>query len=170
MHFVNAKKGQKSCEIHKFRKIVTASLSRNCLVVDMSTTEEKPVENYEAPETTPQELEGPSAQEKQWGLIACLSPFAGYIIPLASVVAPLIIWQMKKDELPFAADHAKETLNFEISVFIYIVACIPLCFILIGFPLIFLLGVGNIVFLIIAALKANNGENFRYPLTIRLVK
>ncbi|KAF1716567.1 DUF4870 domain-containing protein [Pseudoxanthomonas wuyuanensis] len=96
---------------------------------------------------------------------------------LGGVVGPLIIWLIKKDTLPFVNDQGKEALNFNITVLIAIVAlCIVgtiLMIVLIGFLFFLLAGVVGIAWLvltIIATIKASNGEAYRYPLTLRLIK
>ncbi|WP_256646585.1 DUF4870 domain-containing protein [Thermomonas paludicola] len=99
---------------------------------------------------------------------------------LGNFLGPLIVWQMKKDTLPFAADQAKEALNFNITLLIVGVAfgVIGAIFtaITLGFgailvvPLALALGVAWLVFTIMAAMKANDGVAYRYPLTIRLIK
>ncbi|OXM84448.1 DUF4870 domain-containing protein [Paenibacillus rigui] len=89
---------------------------------------------------------------------------------IAGVFAPLIIWLLKKDESYFIAEHAKESLNFQISIMIYSFAVTLLCFVVIGFVLIPFLAIFVVVVIILATVKASRGEIYRYPLTIRLVK
>ncbi len=105
----------------------------------------------------------------QWGMFAHLSAFAGYFIPFGNIIGPLIVWQMKKD-LPFVDEQGKEALNFQITVSIAAFVSAILMFVLIGFLLLSLVVIGSFVFTIIAALNANNGENYRYPIAIRLIK
>ena len=112
----------------------------------------------------------PSADEKTWGMIAHLAALAGFVIPFGNVIGPLVVWLVKKDTMPFVDVHAKEALNFQITVFIAVLVCIPLMFVLIGIPLLFVVGIGALVLSIMAALKAQNGEAYRYPFTLRLVK
>jgi len=81
----------------------------------------------------------------------------------------LIIWLVKKDQSQFVADQAKESLNFQISLIIYAIVSGILVLVLIGFLLLAVVFIGGIVLTIIATLKANNGEHYRYPLTIRLI-
>ena len=112
----------------------------------------------------------PTAEDKQWGLFAHLSSLAGLIIPFGNILGPLIIWQVKKDTLPFAADQGKEALNFNITIAIAAIISGLLTLVLIGFLLLPLVGLAWLVFTIIAAVKANNGEAYRYPFALRLVK
>ena len=107
-----------------------------------------------------------------------LSALAGFIVPLGFVIGPLVVWQIKKNEFPSVDYHGKMALNFQITVAIAIFASIFLGLILIHvfcigvvfFPLASLLGIGDLVFTIIAGIKANNGEDYRYPYSIAFVK
>lgn len=110
------------------------------------------------------------AEERQWAMFAHLSALIGIVIPLASVIAPLIIWQVKKAEMPFVDDQGKEALNFQITVAIAAIVCFILFIVLIGMLLLPLLGLYWLVFTIIGGIKANNGETYRYPATLRFIK
>ncbi|HEX9583515.1 MAG TPA: DUF4870 domain-containing protein [Gammaproteobacteria bacterium] len=113
---------------------------------------------------------GLSAEERQWGMFAHLAALAGFIIPFGNLIGPLIVWQMKKQEMPFVDDQGKEALNFQITVSIAVLLCFLLMLIVIGALLLLVVGLAALVFTIIAAVKANGGENYRYPLTLRLIK
>jgi uncharacterized protein len=112
----------------------------------------------------------PSAEERQWALFAHLSALVGYIIPFGSIIGPLVIWQIKKNEMPFVDDQGKEALNFQITVAIIAIVCLVLILILIGILLLWALAIANLVFIIIAALAANNGQAYRYPFAFRFIK
>lgn len=114
---------------------------------------------------------------KTWALMAHLFGLIGYIgNGIGSIVGPLVLWLLKKDTIPEVAVHAKEALNFNISVAIYGLVLFLLT--IVSFGLLFFLtvplGVALMVFhvvcVIIASVKAYNGETWRYPLTMRLVK
>ena len=111
-----------------------------------------------------------SKDERTWGMLAHLSALLGYfLLPFGNVIAPLVIWLVKKDESQFIADQAKESLNFQISLMIYALISGVLIIVIIG---IFLLGaiyIFGIVMTIIGTIKSNNGVVYRYPLTIRLI-
>jgi hypothetical protein len=111
-----------------------------------------------------------SAEERQWAMFAHLSALIGVVIPLGSVIAPLVIWQVKKNEMPFVDDQGKEALNFQITVALAAIVCLILFVVLIGMLLLPLLGIYWLVFTIMGGIKANNGETYRYPATIRLIK
>jgi len=85
------------------------------------------------------------------------------------IVLPLVVYLAMRKESEYVATNAREALNFHISVLIYAVCCIPLVFILVGVPLLLVLGLGSLVLAIIATIKASDGQCYRYPLTLRLV-
>lgn len=113
---------------------------------------------------------GPSKEEKTMAMLCHLTAFCGFIIPFGNIIAPLVIWLTQKDKYPLVDDQGKESLNFQITTAIASIACIPLFFILIGIPLIFVVAIYAIVYVIIATLKANEGIKFRYPICLRLIK
>ena len=112
----------------------------------------------------------PSQDERTWGMLAHLSAFAGFIVPLGFVIGPLVVWLIKRDQSAFVADQGKEALNFNISVLMALAVCGALVFIFIGI----LLGVALFIFwlavTIIAGIKASEGIRYRYPFALRLVK
>lgn len=93
-----------------------------------------------------------------------------------SIVGPLIVWILKKDEIPFVNAHGKEAVNFNISIFLYGAVLMAFAFLTFGFGLLLAVPLGialvgfHLVFTIIAALKANEGEIYRYPFCIRFLK
>jgi uncharacterized Tic20 family protein len=100
-----------------------------------------------------------------------LAGLGGLVVPaIGSVIAPLVIWQIKKDEFEFVDDQGKEAVNFQISILIYALVAGLLCFACIGFFLLPAVYIFDLIFLLIAGIKANNGEHYRYPLTIRFIK
>jgi uncharacterized Tic20 family protein len=110
---------------------------------------------------------------RMWAMICHLGGLGGLIpvVPIiGSVIAPLIIWQVKKDQDPFINEQGKEALNFQISVLIYALVSGLLCFACIGFFLLPAVYIFDLIFLLIAAVKTNDGKHYRYPLTIRFVK
>ncbi len=109
-------------------------------------------------------------QTRQWGLFLHLSILAGFVVPFAGLIAPIVIWQLKRAELPGIDEHGKNATNWIISKIIYAVVCFILAFVIIGIPLLIALGVVAIIFPIVAAIKANNGEVWKYPLAISFIK
>ena len=115
-------------------------------------------------------IEPISQDDRTWGMVAHLSSFVGLLIPFGSIVAPLVIWLVKKDQSVFIAENAKEALNFNITVGIAALVCWILVFVLIGVLLGGVLAIYWLVMIILAAIKANEGSIYRYGLTIRFVK
>ncbi|MCB0805822.1 MAG: DUF4870 domain-containing protein [Bacteroidales bacterium] len=107
--------------------------------------------------------------ERTWAMFCHLSALAGYMIPFGSVIGPLIIWSIKKNEYPSLDQHGKEALNFQITILILKIISIILWIVFIGFMLFGALVIFNIIMIIIASIKANNGERFSYPLSIRFI-
>lgn len=124
-------------------------------------------ETTEAPAT---EGAAPTADEMTWGMIAHLSALVGVVVPFGTILGPLVVWLIKKDTMPFVDDQGKESLNFQITMFIGFVICFILMFVVIGLFLLPLLGLADLVLVIMAALKAQKGEKYRYPFALRLVK
>ncbi|MFN0109168.1 MAG: DUF4870 domain-containing protein [Blastocatellia bacterium] len=111
-----------------------------------------------------------SGEEKTWGMLAHLSALLGYLIlPFGNIIAPLVIWLVKKDQSQFVADQAKESLNFQISLMIYAVIAGVLVLVVIGIFLLIALYIFGLVMTIVGSVKANNGVQYRYPFTIRLI-
>ncbi|NMF83005.1 DUF4870 domain-containing protein [Nodosilinea sp. P-1105] len=108
-------------------------------------------------------------ESRMWAMIAHLSALAGFVIPFGNILGPLIVWLVKKDEMSFVNDQGKEALNFNISMTIYMLVSGALIFVLIGIPLLVILGIAWLILVILAAVKANEGTAYRYPLTLRLV-
>ena len=109
-------------------------------------------------------------ETQQWAMFLHLSLLAGYLVPLAGLVVPIVIWQLKKSDMPEIDVHGKIAMNWIISAIIYAVICVILSFVLIGIPLLIVLGIVCVVFPIIGGIKANNGEAWKYPLSIRFLK
>ncbi|MBN1918608.1 MAG: DUF4870 domain-containing protein [Verrucomicrobia bacterium] len=103
-------------------------------------------------------------------MLCHLAAFAGNAIPLGHIIGPLVVWQLKKNDYPLTDDQGKQSLNFQISMTIYFLLCLPLALIVVGIPLILAIWVLDIVFTIMAAIRANNGEAYRYPLAIQFIK
>ena len=107
---------------------------------------------------------------RTWAMFCHIGAFAGYIIPFGNIIAPLIIWLIKKSESSLVDDQGKESLNFQISVTIYAFVALLLTLILIGYVVFVALVIFDLVMVIIAAVKVNEGEKYRYPLCIRFIK
>jgi len=115
-------------------------------------------------------LPTPSQEARQWAMFCHFAAFLGMVFPFGNLLGPLIVWQIKKDLDPFVDAQGKEALNFQISVSLAAILCFMLMVVVIGFPLLVLLGVAALVLTIIAGIKANEGQDYRYPFSWRLVK
>jgi uncharacterized Tic20 family protein len=133
--------------------------------------------NTEPPNPQPQDSRPPNPeppplkQDRTLDATCHFLSFAGLIgIPFGNILGPLILWAIKKDEMPSVNEHGKESVNFQLSMTIYTIIAGLSILILIGFVLLPAIIVLNIVLVIIAGVKAANGEFYRYPLTIRFIK
>jgi len=122
------------------------------------------------PAPAPLTRQGGDQELRQWAMFLHLSMLAGFVIPFAGLIAPIVIWQVKKTELPGIDVHGKNAANWLISCVIYGLVFLVLCLVLIGIPLLVLLGLAAIVQPIIAGIKANNGELWKYPLALTILK
>jgi uncharacterized Tic20 family protein len=105
-----------------------------------------------------------------WGMLCHLAGLATYLgIPFGNIIAPLIIWLIKRNGDPFVMSEGRESLNFNISFTLYAVMAGFLCYVLIGFVLLPVVLVCHIVLAIRATLKANKGETVRYPFSLRFI-
>ncbi|MGB8954715.1 MAG: DUF4870 domain-containing protein [Tumebacillaceae bacterium] len=109
-------------------------------------------------------------EERTFGMLCHLAALAGFVIPFGNIIGPLVVWLLKRESSPFINEQGKEALNFQISYMIYIIISIILCLLLVGFILLFVIGIAELILVIIAAVKANEGVSYRYPLTIRFIK
>lgn len=103
---------------------------------------------------------------RQWCMFMHLSQFAGYAIPFAGIIAPIVMWRTRASESEEIDEHGRMIVNAMLSFFCYWITAIILCFVVIGIPLVFVLGIASIAFPIIGAIKAEEGVLWRYPLVI----
>ena len=128
------------------------------------------------PPQNPNPISPNEAQARTWNMLCHLSALA-ICIPFGNIIGPLLVWQIKKNEIPSVNVHGKAALNFQITVSIVVIigwiAATILAFIGIGFllyPVVMLIALLGLVFAIIAGIKANNGEDYKYPYSIEFVK
>lgn len=119
---------------------------------------------YAAPSTAPVPVHAPSGTDKLWAVVCHLSEFIG-----APLLIPLIVYLVMKDDSAFVRRHAREALNFHLSLLLYTVLCFTLVFIVVGIPLLIALWLVAFVLSIIAAIRAGEGRAHHYPFTIRFV-
>jgi uncharacterized protein len=133
--------------------------------------------NTMPPPEPPPVSSGATNDERQWAMFTHLSALIGLIIPFGNVLGPLIFWQMKKNESAFIDDQGKEALNFQITFTLALLALLAvgtvLLIILIGFVFYiaaFVVGIAGLVLTVLAGIRANNGEYYRYPWSWRPIK
>ena len=108
--------------------------------------------------------------QRQMGLFLHLSQLANVILFPVGIIVPIVLWQTNKEKMPALDAHGKMVVNWMISFTIYAIVSIILMFVLIGFLTIIAVGILGIVFPIVGGIKANNGELWEYPLTIKFLK
>jgi len=118
----------------------------------------------------PEAAGNPERDSRQWAFFLHLSQYAHLLVPLGGIILPIVLWQIKKDEFPVLDAHGKNVVNWAISMCIFMVVAIPLCFLLIGIPLVIALVIAGLVCPLIGALKADRGEIWTYPGTITFLK
>jgi uncharacterized Tic20 family protein len=106
----------------------------------------------------------PTADEKTLAILSHI------LTIISSFIAPLIIYLLKKDDSPYVAEHAKESLNFQITMFILYIISFILIIVLIGILLIWVLTIANLILVIIATIKASENKMYKYPINFRLIK
>jgi len=112
-----------------------------------------------------------SSNVRTWNVLCHATALAGFFVPWAGhILGPLIVWLAKRNDSPEIDEHGKESLNFQISMLIYNVIAGVLCLVLIGFVILAILHILNLVLVIIASIQASEGKFYRYPLAIRLIK
>ncbi len=112
-----------------------------------------------------------SSDVRMWNVLCHATALAGFFVPWAGhILGPLIVWLVKRNDSPEIDEHGKESLNFQISMLIYNVIAGVLCLVLIGFVILAILHILNLVLVIIASIQASEGKFYRYPLAIRLIK
>ncbi|MES2819161.1 MAG: DUF4870 domain-containing protein [Pseudomonadota bacterium] len=111
-----------------------------------------------------------SPEVRQWAMFCHFAAFLGLIIPFGNLLGPLILWQVKKDMDTYVDQQGKEALNFQITVALAMLVCMLLMLVVIGFLLIWVVGIAALVLTIIAGIKANEGQDYRYPFALRLIK
>ena len=108
-------------------------------------------------------------EERSWGILLHLSGLAGLVFPFGNLIAPLVLWLIRKDRSTFLDDQGREVLNFQIAFSIYLILSAILIFVLVGFVLLPVIVITGLVLMIIAAVRANEGTWYRYPLIFRVL-
>lgn len=104
-----------------------------------------------------------TSEEKTWGMLAHLLTLLGYVVGLGQYIAPLVVYLVHKDKSQFVAFHALQALYFRLLTLALYILCIALSCLIFPFFVAIALGVVELVYTIILAIKANNGELAEYP-------
>jgi len=105
-------------------------------------------------------------ETRQWAMFIHFSILAGWAVPIGGLIVPIILWQIKKDELPGIVPHAHVVLNWIVTSLVYALICFILTFVIIGIFGFMALGLATIIFAVVGGIKANEGELWEYPGTI----
>ena len=129
-----------------------------------------PQEPSAEPPQAPQPPVAPqkSSDERMWAMLCHLSALLP--IPSGNIIGPLVVWLIKKNEMPLVDENGKKALNFQITMMIAAAVAFVTVFVLVGFFLLPAVGIFSLVCTIIAAVKTNNGEQWDYPLSIKFLK
>ena len=122
------------------------------------------------PVPAPPPAPGASSDIRTWCVLCHASALTGlFFHVLGFLLGPLIVWLIKRGDASEIDAHGKESLNFQISMLIYDAVAAILCIVLIGIPILIGLWILNTVLVIIASVKAGQGQFYRYPFTIRFI-
>lgn len=137
--------------------------------MDQTTTQSyypvEPKPPVKAHQPTPTVIDGTN-----WTMLIHLSQLAHCVVPFGGILAPILIWQLKKEEHPQLDQHGKMIFNWMISQFLYTCIAGILAIFIVGVPILIVLGIISVVFPIIGALKAADGLFWKYPMTIEFLK
>jgi uncharacterized Tic20 family protein len=110
-----------------------------------------------------------SNEERTWCVFTHLSALSMFFIPFGHLVGPLVMWLIKRGEMPMVDRQGKEALNFQLTVTIVSLLCSPLVFIGIGIVVLALIWIANLILIVVAAVRTSEGVVYRYPFTWRLI-
>jgi uncharacterized Tic20 family protein len=150
---------------------ISDELSRLNELREQGTLSEQEFETAKAKVLSGNSSSMPDALEarKLWPMLIHLTQLCGCLVPLVGWIVPIVIWQMQKDKIPECDVHGRAVANWLISFLIYSVVAFLLAFVIIGIPILFVLGILAVVFPVIGAIKASNGDLWEYPMAIRFV-
>lgn len=108
--------------------------------------------------------------DSNFNVLLHLSQYCNLVVPFLGIVVPIFLWLSNKDNDPIVDQHGKNIINWSISSIIYLFGSFVLCFIFVGIFFIFIIGIIYLIFPIIGAIKADAGEVWEYPMTIKFIK
>ena len=108
---------------------------------------------------------------RKWAMLCHIMALVGLLgNGIGFVLGPLLVWMIKKEDHPFVDEQGKEAVNFQITMMLLAIACGLLAFFVIGLLLLPFVLIVAVVFSVVGAVKANEGEHYRYPFALRLIK
>jgi uncharacterized Tic20 family protein len=109
--------------------------------------------------------------ERQWAMFCHLGGLVGHaLVGFGHVVVPLVLWLIKREEMPFVNQEGKEAVNFQLSITLYGIVSGLASFFCIGFLMLIAVGIFDLIVVIMACIEVSNGKAYRYPLCIRFIK
>ncbi len=121
--------------------------------------------------TSPNHLHALPEEVRNWAMACHLFALVGMLgNGIGYLFGPLITWLIKRNDHPFIDEHGKEAVNFQLTMFLALLCCVPLVFIIIGIPMMILIGLIMTILPIVAGIKAANGEHYQYPLSFRFLQ
>ena len=112
-----------------------------------------------------------SRETRKWAMLCHMTALVGLLgNGVGFLLGPLLVWLLKREDHPYIDEQGKRAVNFQITMLLALLLCLPLVFVLVGIPLMIIIALFMTILPIIGAIKANNGEDFSYPLAIRFLK
>jgi uncharacterized Tic20 family protein len=111
-----------------------------------------------------------SGSERRLGVLCHLAALAGLFLPVPfEVIGPLVVWLLFRADMPFVDREGRESANFQITMLVLWAACLPLVLLVVGIPMIWMLKLLNLLLVLVASIRASQGESYRYPFALRFL-
>lgn len=110
-----------------------------------------------------------SSDDRTWAILAHAAAFVGFVVPLGNILAPLLIWAIKKEDSRFVDENGRQAVNFQISWTIWLTISGLSVLILIGLLLLPIVAIAWLALVVIAIIRASNDEVYEYPLTFEFI-
>jgi uncharacterized Tic20 family protein len=125
----------------------------------------------EATESAPQAPPETTPDVRRWAMLCHLLALSGLLANgIGYLLGPLVLWLVKREDHPFIDEQGKEAVNFQITMFLALLVCLPFVLIVIGLFMMIAVGILMTVFPIVGAIQASEGKAYRYPLSIRFIQ
>ncbi len=138
---------------------------------DTGTPPEPPQSSTAVPAVRgPGSFDPATRDQRNWAMFSHLIGLSGFVIPFGNIIGPLLMWLLKREEWPLADDQGKESLNFQINWTILFFVTAILCLVVVGFALLPIVMIAGLILVVMATIKASEGERFRYPFIYRFIR